>query len=83
MNESLHYVTARVGFETLPRLYSFTDDVSSAARSIVARGRRVQHQSAQRALWRAAEGAGSGRAGLRLARAARALMHRRIYAPTH
>lgn len=34
MNDSLRYVTARVGFETLPRLYSFTDDVGSAARSI-------------------------------------------------
>ncbi|WP_250462757.1 MlaD family protein [Caballeronia sp. GAFFF2] len=34
MNESLRNVTARVGFEALPRLYSFTDDVGSAARSV-------------------------------------------------
>ncbi|KND54703.1 ABC-type transport system involved in resistance to organic solvent, periplasmic component [Candidatus Paraburkholderia kirkii] len=29
-NESLRFVTARVGFEVLPRLYSFGDDVSAA-----------------------------------------------------
>jgi phospholipid/cholesterol/gamma-HCH transport system substrate-binding protein len=34
MNESLRFLTARVGFETLPRLYSFSDDVSAAARSV-------------------------------------------------
>ncbi|VXC65124.1 Mammalian cell entry related domain protein [Burkholderia sp. 8Y] len=34
MNESLRDVTARVGFEALPRLYSFTDDLSAAARSV-------------------------------------------------
>ncbi|CCD37673.1 unnamed protein product [Candidatus Paraburkholderia kirkii UZHbot1] len=34
MNESLRFVTARVGFEALPRFYSFSDDVSAAARSI-------------------------------------------------
>ena len=34
MNESLRFVTARVGFEALPRFYSFSDDVSAAARSV-------------------------------------------------
>ncbi|WP_244814575.1 MlaD family protein [Caballeronia sp. Lep1P3] len=34
MNESLREMTARVGFEALPRLYSFTEDVASAARSV-------------------------------------------------
>ena len=34
MNESLRFVTARVGFEALPRFYSFGDDVSAAARSV-------------------------------------------------
>jgi phospholipid/cholesterol/gamma-HCH transport system substrate-binding protein len=34
MNESLRFLTARVGFEALPRLYSFSDDVSAAARSV-------------------------------------------------
>jgi phospholipid/cholesterol/gamma-HCH transport system substrate-binding protein len=34
MNESLREITARVGFEALPRLYSFTEDLGSAARSV-------------------------------------------------
>jgi phospholipid/cholesterol/gamma-HCH transport system substrate-binding protein len=34
MNESLRELSARVGYETLPRVNSFADDVSSAARSI-------------------------------------------------
>jgi len=34
MNESLREMTARVGFEALPRLYSFTEDLGSAARSV-------------------------------------------------
>lgn len=34
MNESLREMTARVGFEALPRLYSFTDDLAGAARSV-------------------------------------------------
>jgi phospholipid/cholesterol/gamma-HCH transport system substrate-binding protein len=34
MNESLRFVTARVGFEALPRLYSLGDDVGSAARAV-------------------------------------------------
>ncbi|KMQ79922.1 ABC-type transport system involved in resistance to organic solvent, periplasmic component [Candidatus Burkholderia pumila] len=34
MNESLRYMTARVGFEALPRLYSLGDDVGAAARSV-------------------------------------------------
>lgn len=34
MNEALRFVTARVGFEALPRFYSFSDDVSAAARSV-------------------------------------------------
>ncbi|KMZ13433.1 ABC-type transport system involved in resistance to organic solvent, periplasmic component [Candidatus Burkholderia humilis] len=45
MNESLRFVTARVGFEALPRLYSLDDDVGSAARSR-SRRRCLQHQSA-------------------------------------
>jgi phospholipid/cholesterol/gamma-HCH transport system substrate-binding protein len=34
MNDSLRELSARVGYETLPRVNSFADDVSSAARSI-------------------------------------------------
>jgi phospholipid/cholesterol/gamma-HCH transport system substrate-binding protein len=34
MNDSLRELSARVGYDTLPRVNSFADDVSSAARSI-------------------------------------------------
>ncbi|WP_244847734.1 MlaD family protein [Caballeronia sp. SL2Y3] len=34
INDSLRDVTARVSFEALPRLYSFTEDLGAAARSV-------------------------------------------------
>ena len=63
MNESLRDLSARVGYETLPRVNSFADDVSSAARS-VDRAADTFSTNPRSVLFGAPAGAGTGRAGL-------------------
>ncbi|CAH2776074.1 MAG: ABC transporter, substrate-binding protein (cluster 9, phospholipid) [uncultured Caballeronia sp.] len=63
MNESLRFVTARVGFEALPR-FLFLQRRRERHRPLDRpRRRRLQHQSAQRAVRRAQQAPGPGEPG--------------------